>query len=95
MSVFASIFPVSLSADAQHSFAKTWSLLLYRFLCALQPSQREAWAKTWAQLIAPDGHLVTTIFPVDSERTGGPPFPVTPEIYAQLLQPVGETYLPS
>jgi hypothetical protein len=55
----------------------------------MQPTQREAWAKTWAALIAPGGQLVTMMFPVDSERKGGPPFAVTPELYEQLLVPTG------
>lgn len=61
----------------------------YTFLCAMQPTQREAWAKTWAALIAPGGQLLTMMFPVDSERKGGPPFAVTPELYEQLLVPTG------
>ncbi len=62
-----------------------------RFLCALPPAQRQAWAEAWATLVKPGGQLVTLIFPVDPEkpRDSGPPFPVTPELYADLLEPAG------
>ena len=61
-----------------------------RFLCALPPEQREDWARGWARLIATGGELVTMMFPVDPEKEGGPPYAVSPELYTELLTPVGE-----
>ena len=62
-----------------------------RFLCALQPKDRKAWAQRWRTLIKPGGKLATLIFPVDDskDRDQGPPFPVTPELYTELLTPQG------
>lgn len=62
-----------------------------RFLCALQPKDRKAWAQRWRALIKPGGQLATLIFPVDPSRDKdqGPPFPVTPELYTELLTPEG------
>ena len=62
-----------------------------RFLCALQPHDRKKWAQRYTQLIKPGGQLATLIFPVDAskDRNEGPPFPVTPELYADLLEPLG------
>ncbi|CAK0756839.1 hypothetical protein CVIRNUC_002488 [Coccomyxa viridis] len=63
----------------------------YTFLCALQPHDRKKWAQRYAQLIKPGGQLATLIFPVDpnKDRNEGPPFPVTPELYTELLEPLG------
>eukprot|EP00929_Paragymnodinium_shiwhaense_P119144 TRINITY_DN9101_c0_g1_i2.p3 TRINITY_DN9101_c0_g1~~TRINITY_DN9101_c0_g1_i2.p3 ORF type:complete len:110 (+),score=18.13 TRINITY_DN9101_c0_g1_i2:490-819(+) len=60
----------------------------YTFLCALNPSMREDWAAAWSKLIREGGELVTLIFPV-SDKVGGPPFKVSPELYKELLEPVG------
>ncbi len=66
-------------------------MCLCRFLCALQPHDRKKWAQRYAQLIKPGGQLATLIFPVDpnKDRNEGPPFPVTPELYTELLEPLG------
>ena len=66
-------------------------MCLCRFLCALQPHDRKKWAQRYAQLIKPGGQLATLIFPVDAnkDRNEGPPFPVTPELYTELLEPLG------
>ena len=66
-------------------------MYLCRFLCALQPHDRKKWAQRYAQLIKPGGQLATLIFPVDpnKDRNEGPPFPVTPELYTELLEPLG------
>jgi hypothetical protein len=63
----------------------------YTFLCALPPEQREDWARGWARLIATGGELVTMMFPVDPEKEGGPPYAVSPDLYTELLTPVGFT----
>ena len=45
----------------------------------------------YKQLIKPGGQLATLIFPVDpnKDRNEGPPFPLTPELYTELLEPLG------
>lgn len=63
----------------------------YTFLCALHPSMRSDWATAWKRLLQPGGRLITMIFPVDpamdvSKGYQGPPWPVTPEVYRDLLQ---------
>jgi len=58
----------------------------YTFLCALMPEMRAQWASSWHRILRPGGLLVTLIFPVDSEmELKGPPWPVTPELYKDLL----------
>lgn len=61
----------------------------YTFLSSLHPSMFSAWAAAWARAIAPGGILVTLMFPVDPNHEGGPPYPVTPELYKELLEGVG------
>jgi hypothetical protein len=65
--------------------------LLLLLQCALHPDMRTAWAQGWARLLSPGGELVTMVYPVDSSRdpNTGPPWPVTPELYKQLLPPAG------
>ncbi|KAL3688409.1 hypothetical protein R1sor_014718 [Riccia sorocarpa] len=60
----------------------------YTFFCALNPSLRPRWAAKMAELLSPDGELLTLIFPID-EYEGGPPFAVSVNAYVQLLNPVG------
>ena len=57
----------------------------------MQPQDRKAWAQRYRKLIKPGGQLVTLMFPVDAnkDRNEGPPFPLTPELYDELLQPEG------
>jgi hypothetical protein len=66
-------------------------LLLLPPQCALHPDMRTAWAEGWAQLLHAGGELVTMVYPVDPSRDAnrGPPWPVTPELYKQLLPPAG------
>ena len=64
----------------------------YTFLVALHPSMRQDWAASWYRLLRPQGGLlITLIFPVDPtlDVNEGPPFPVTPDVYQELLLPVG------
>jgi hypothetical protein len=72
------------------------------FLCALQPTQREAWAAQMASIIAPEGQLVTNIFPIrpagepdpaDGTIGGGPPFALSTRLVELLLTAVGFTCL--
>ena len=58
----------------------------YTFLCAIDPSVRGAWAKKVDSLLAPEGELVTLIFPA-GERP--PPFPLWPHDVRALLEPLG------
>jgi hypothetical protein len=62
-----------------------------RFLCALHPDMRQSWAEGWAGALKPGGELVTLLFPVDPALEGvqGPPWPVTPELYRELLSGEG------
>lgn len=57
----------------------------YTFLCALHPSMRADWAEAWACHLAQGGLLITMIYPVGKEELQGPPWPVTPELYQELL----------
>ena len=64
----------------------------YTFLCALQPEMRKPWANRVDKLLTPDGELITLIFPVFSPEENrdpldGPPFPLTPELVQELLEP--------
>lgn len=63
----------------------------YTFLCALHPAMRKDWAAGWGRHLSVGGELVTLIYPVDPSReaVAGPPWPVTPEIYKDLLTPAG------
>ena len=66
----------------------------YTFFCALQPERRGDWATALSRLVKPRGELWTLMFPVPAnqtlpERPKGPPFPVTPALYAEHLEPHG------
>ena len=64
-----------------------------RFLCALHPSMRARWAPAWARLLRPGGELVTLMFPLPpaagdggaAAPEAGPPWPLTPQLYRDLL----------
>ncbi|MGA9523530.1 MAG: methyltransferase [Myxococcaceae bacterium] len=63
----------------------------YTFLCAIDPSMREAWARQMEQFVRPEGELITLIFPVTGPRPTrdnpgeGPPYPMHPELVRELL----------
>ena len=58
----------------------------YTFFCALMPDMRSDWAPAWRRILRPGGKLITLIFPVDESLPfEGPPWPVTPELYKELL----------
>jgi methyl halide transferase len=62
----------------------------YTFLCALPPELREDWARKNAELIAPDGVLVTLMFPLGKPLSdGGPPYGLSFATYEELLGKVG------
>lgn len=56
----------------------------YTFLCAIPPTMRPQWAQSMASLLRPGGYLLALQFPLD-DRTGGPPFALSQEIYHDLL----------
>lgn len=57
----------------------------------MHPLCRQQWASSWAAALRPGGTLITLIFPIDpaADPAVGPPFPVSPELYQQLLVPAG------
>ena len=62
----------------------------------MQPQDRKTWAQRYRKLIKPGGQLATLMFPVDASRDKdqGPPFPLTPELYTELLTPEGVCRIP-
>lgn len=60
----------------------------YTFLCAIDPSRRWEWVERMDALLAPDGELVTLIFPVrEGDPESGPPYPMSPGLVRDLLEP--------
>lgn len=61
----------------------------YTFLCAIDPEWRGRWAERVDTLLAPDGELITLIFPVVDTpmNPGGPPHPMSPDLVRGLLEP--------
>ncbi|KAL6909542.1 hypothetical protein ACP4OV_001823 [Aristida adscensionis] len=60
----------------------------YTFFCALHPSMRSAWAKRMADLLKPDGELITLMYLVEGQEAG-PPFNTTVLDYEEVLNPLG------
>jgi len=58
----------------------------YTFLCALDPSIRDDWAKQMGNLVKPGGELFCLIFPINTELKTGPPFAVSLEEVKNLLE---------
>lgn len=72
------------------------SAVHFHYLCShmcthllVLTEMRQDWAAGWSKLLAPGGELVTMVYPVDPTMTTGPPWPVTPELYKELLLPAG------
>lgn len=59
------------------------------FLCAIQPDMRKAWAEQMNKLLAPEGELVTLIFPNGPLGSTGPPFTINEQLVTSLLEPHG------
>lgn len=78
-----SFFDLPEDADQQFNFVYD-----YTFLCALDLSVREDWARKMAAIIVPGGELCTIMFPI-GEKEGGPPFKVSMDDYKNLLEPLG------
>ncbi len=59
----------------------------YTFLCAIDPSQREAWLEKVDALLSPAGELITLVFPATDEPPfgAGPPFALPPEEVRALV----------
>jgi len=51
----------------------------------LPPSLRTSWAETYTRLSLPHSFLITLQFPLDDERTDGPPYSLSRSIYQDLL----------
>lgn len=64
----------------------------YTFLCALPIELRPRWVELVDRVLRPDGELAALIFPVvpDADPEQGPPYPLTPELVTELLDPILE-----
>lgn len=62
----------------------------YTFFVAIEPSLRPSWALKMAELLKPEGELITLMFPI-SDHEGGPPYKVSVADYEELLVPLGFT----
>eukprot|EP00588_Corethron_pennatum_P003261 CAMPEP_0194284580 /NCGR_PEP_ID=MMETSP0169-20130528/27917_1 /TAXON_ID=218684 /ORGANISM="Corethron pennatum, Strain L29A3" /LENGTH=224 /DNA_ID=CAMNT_0039030421 /DNA_START=152 /DNA_END=823 /DNA_ORIENTATION=+ len=71
--------------DEERKFDTIWDCT---FLCALDPSAREEWARRMASLLAPGGELLTAVFPI-GDRDGGPPYAMSVSLVRSLLEPAG------
>lgn len=63
-------------------------VLEYTFYCAIHPGRREKYADVVANLLKPGGRYIGLAFPVE-DRSGGPPFGVSPEELVMLLEEKG------
>jgi len=67
------------------------------FLCAMNPSMRQAWAQSWSKVLKPGGELVTLLFPLPREGEAdpvevagsGPPYTISQNLASNLLSPLG------
>ncbi|KAJ3031377.1 UNVERIFIED_CONTAM: hypothetical protein HDU68_004456 [Siphonaria sp. JEL0065] len=62
----------------------------HTFLCAIDPSLRQAWASKMAELVAEGGHLICYMFPIRELDDAGPPYALSVELYESLLTPAFE-----
>ncbi|KAJ1292746.1 hypothetical protein BS78_01G014000 [Paspalum vaginatum] len=60
----------------------------YTFFCALHPSMRTAWGRRMAQLLKPDGELITLMYLAQGQEAG-PPFNTAVSDYEEVLRPLG------
>ncbi|KAL1407227.1 hypothetical protein Q8F55_006644 [Vanrija albida] len=69
--------------DPGHKFDVIYD---YTFLCALPPAMRTKWAESMARLAKadPSARLITQQYPLNGDPVG-PPFPLSVEIYDDLL----------
>ncbi|XP_020248249.1 probable thiol methyltransferase 2 [Asparagus officinalis] len=64
----------------------------YTFFPAIDPCMRPSWAKKMADILKPDGELITLIYLIDN-RESGPPFSNSLADYEEVLKPMGFTAL--
>lgn len=81
--------PVTIMAEdifhLPHRIDHTFAYILeYTCFCAIDPSRREEYADIVDHLIAPNGLLIALLFPV-WDRSGGPPFAVSPDQFESLI----------
>lgn len=72
--------------DPTHAFDFVWD---YTFFCALDPEQREPWARVMSRLVKPGGLLATLLFPYAdpiSPDASGPPWPVNTDLVRGLVE---------
>jgi SAM-dependent methyltransferase len=61
-------------------------ILEYTCFCAIDPQRRTDYIESVSSLLKPGGYYIALAFPI-AQRTGGPPFLVTPD---ELIDPLGE-----
>ena len=61
-------------------------ILEYTCFCAIDPQRRADYIESVSSLMKPGGYYVALAFPIGN-RTGGPPFLVTPD---ELIEPLGD-----
>ncbi|PRW56054.1 thiol methyltransferase 2 [Chlorella sorokiniana] len=78
----------------QHPTHPAWDVAYdYTFFCALHPAMRRDWAAAYARYLAPGALLACLAFPIvpAGEHPTGPPWPVKPQDYKDVLLPLGFT----
>ncbi|MFK7984474.1 MAG: methyltransferase domain-containing protein [Sandaracinaceae bacterium] len=72
------------AASTDKRFNLAWD---YTFFCAIDPAVRTTWVDSMHRLLAPDGELVTLLFPsTDADPGSGPPFPIPPSIAQPIIE---------
>jgi hypothetical protein len=79
-------FTLPLDGAMQASFDLMWE---YTFYCAIDPTLREAYAKTAHSLLKPGAMLVALFFPTEM-KSAGPPFEVSRREIEELFAPYFE-----
>ncbi|XP_020247474.1 probable thiol methyltransferase 2 isoform X1 [Asparagus officinalis] len=60
----------------------------YTFFFAIDPCMRPSWAKKMADILKPDGELITLIYLINDQESG-PPYNNSIADYEEVLNPVG------
>lgn len=68
-----------------------WVRRACRFLCAIHPDMRRAWAEGWARRLCSGGTLIALAFPIEDSDREGPPWPLQLSMYEAVLEPCGFT----
>lgn len=61
-------------------------ILEYTCFCAIDPQRRAEYIESVSSLLKPGGYYIALAFPI-GQRTGGPPFLVSPD---ELIDPLGD-----